>query len=210
MNSIMKAATLGPAYVKNLPKASYQWDTIFNQLAPFDRNGTDFFLVPSSSWWKVVRQFFNELASYCVHASGMEEGSTKIQTVNLHCLRSKKRTLELFAGNQGTKVEDDEQSLRKKLAAKVNDEYGPIKHLPPPPKPVAQTAPTKKSIQPPKESQKEEVAVTGTHKFPPRAGKIYQRRVHFYKVLHLQKKMRSPLNQIWKLGNTKISFKLCL
>jgi len=90
------------------------------------------------------------------------------QTVNNMCLRSKKRTLELFVGNQGARPADDEASLRKKLAAKVNDEYGPIKHLPPPPKPAA--APTKKSVQPSRESPKEEVIIAGTHKFPPRAG----------------------------------------
>jgi len=90
------------------------------------------------------------------------------QTVNNMCLRSKKRTLELFVGNQGARPADDEASLRKKLAAKLNDEYGPIKHLPPPPKPAA--APTKKSVQPSRESPKEEVIIAGTHKFPPRAG----------------------------------------
>ena len=56
-------------------------------------------------------------------------------------LRHKKRTLELFLGNHGSRIPDDRASLRVKLAAKVHDEYSTVKDLPPP-APAPRAAPT--------------------------------------------------------------------
>ena len=63
------------------------------------------------------------------------------------CLRSKKRTLDLFLDNyltSGASHTSDETSLRVKLNVKINSEYGPVKDLPPPQPTGAKSAPTTK------------------------------------------------------------------
>jgi len=98
-------------------------------------------------------------------------------SVQTLCLRSKKRTLELFLGNHGSRLSvQDPSSLSIKLTCKINGEYQHIKDLPAP-APTTQVATTgrqKKDTEDtqPKQQQVSDknVVIEGTSKFPSRPG----------------------------------------
>eukprot|EP01114_Cavostelium_apophysatum_P009587 TRINITY_DN2277_c0_g1_i1.p1 TRINITY_DN2277_c0_g1~~TRINITY_DN2277_c0_g1_i1.p1 ORF type:complete len:515 (+),score=128.03 TRINITY_DN2277_c0_g1_i1:119-1663(+) len=107
-----------------------------------------------------------------------------VPSLNTLCLRSRKRSLELFLGlyenialSQSSK--QDVRSLKQKITTKLNDEYGPVKDLPPPTKEAAAASkalsanrPTSTAISAGSGSQKAErdTVVMGTHAFPSRPG----------------------------------------
>eukprot|EP01116_Phalansterium_solitarium_P022789 TRINITY_DN765_c0_g1_i2.p1 TRINITY_DN765_c0_g1~~TRINITY_DN765_c0_g1_i2.p1 ORF type:complete len:527 (-),score=199.21 TRINITY_DN765_c0_g1_i2:2823-4403(-) len=57
-------------------------------------------------------------------------------------LRSRKRTLDMFLGNRGSRLSEDVESLRMKLVTKIGDDYGAVRDMPPPapPKPAVPKA----------------------------------------------------------------------
>lgn len=80
------------------------------------------------------------------------------------CLRSKKRTLDLFMDNyisSGGASPVDEKSLKIKLSSKISDEYGPVKDLPPPQQPGAKSASTPKT-----KASKQEMSPPATKSTP--------------------------------------------
>lgn len=101
-----------------------------------------------------------------------EDGSSTSQapTLNTLCLRSRKRTLELFLGNvDAGKLgipANDIKSLKVKLSTKINDEYGIVKDMQP------TLAVSKKTNIAKTTSVRDEVdqAILGAHPHPSRPG----------------------------------------
>jgi len=69
--------------------------------------------------------------------TGEEEVSSSAPSLHTLCLRYHKRSLDLFQGNiqsNGIGIpSNDIKSLQMKLSTKINDDYGTVKDLPPPP-----------------------------------------------------------------------------
>jgi len=84
--------------------------------------------------------------------------------LNVACFRSRKKTCELFALHHTLKIPDNFESIRLKVAAKINDEYGPVKDLIPinPARSDVEKA-NKLEAQ---ENVQEEVKILGGHPFP--------------------------------------------
>lgn len=101
-----------------------------------------------------------------------ENSPTSLQTL---CLRSKKRSRDLFADNLAARLEGS-NSYKVYLEAKVNREYAFVKDMPPPQKPqtarqVAETNRNGASVNIAKNTtEKEKIVYAGTNQFPSRPG----------------------------------------
>eukprot|EP00898_Chlorokybus_atmophyticus_P008289 jgi/Chlat1/8461/Chrsp80S07927 len=72
------------------------------------------------------------------HAADGAAVDLPVEPVSLRtlCLRSLKRTRDLFVGNHGMRPSFDEASQRIKLACKIHDEYAVARDMPPPSAPT--------------------------------------------------------------------------
>jgi len=109
------------------------------------------------------------------NADGYEAAS-----LNTLCLRSRKRSLELFLGiyesaTSGLKpAPEDTKSLQIKLSSKINDEFGGIKDLPPPasvvPNPTPKTSNSAISSTSSNQGGVVQTKILGPNAFPSRPG----------------------------------------
>lgn len=103
-----------------------------------------------------------------------EETGLTLQTI---CLRSKKRSRDLFSDNLAARLEGS-SSYKIFLEAKVNREYGLVKDMPPPQKPQAPAKQVSEATRNDASSiniaksatEKEKIVITGTNQFPSRPG----------------------------------------
>mmetsp|Transcript_19168 Transcript_19168/g.32932 ORF Transcript_19168/g.32932 Transcript_19168/m.32932 type:complete len:518 (+) Transcript_19168:30-1583(+) len=65
-------------------------------------------------------------------AAVAQEEPVEPQSVNTLCLKSLKRTYDMFVGNYGLKMPEDLASQKLKIEAKIFSEYSEVKDLPPP------------------------------------------------------------------------------
>lgn len=64
----------------------------------------------------------------------MEDGAVEAQSLKKLCLRSLKRTYELFLSSRGERVPPNPSCQELRRALKVHDEYRVVEHMPPPAK----------------------------------------------------------------------------
>lgn len=70
-------------------------------------------------------------------------GSASSDSLLIPCIKSLKRTYDLFHANQVTlKISDDIESQRIKLYSKVQDEYAMVRDMPPPAPPTSKALTT--------------------------------------------------------------------
>lgn len=110
------------------------------------------------------------------------QSANEAPTLNTLCLRSRKRSLELFLGiyeNPALKSASlsDPLSLKQKITTKINDEFGPVKDLAssaPTGRPAARsaaiTSPSAISAGSSQNAAQSKTKVFGTHPYPSRPG----------------------------------------